>query len=196
MRKLHRLGQLHQHDTGIMAPYRAGTAGALFACGLVLATLVLKHAPARAETRAECIESSWVNDIAQFVTVETRSEVPEVCVRFAGQEQLNALVPFATSGKPTGESVAAVYDPATREVLLAHDLDTGTPLARSYLVHELVHAQQFRQHAHERAPCLGALESEAYNIQALYLHTSDSNREEAFLLQILGMFQSACGYSE
>jgi hypothetical protein len=109
---------------------------------------------------------------------------------------LDALVPSATAGRAHGETVAALYVPATREILLAHDLDPATPLARSYLVHELVHAQQLEQHAHERASCAGALEGEAYNLQALYLHTQASqHREDAFLLQVLGMFQSACGYS-
>jgi hypothetical protein len=117
------------------------------AWAIVLASLLLGCAPARAETLAGCIESSWIDEVAHFVAVDTRSDVPEVCVRFAGQEQLNALVPSAMAGRSHGETVAAVYVPATREILLAHDLDPATPLARSYLVHELVHAQQFEQHA-------------------------------------------------
>jgi hypothetical protein len=93
-----------------------------------------------------------------------------------------------------GETVAAVYVPAKQEILLANDLDLGTPLARSYLVHELVHAQQFTSRAHEQVQCPGALEANAYGAQAHHLSTSGL-REEAFLLQISGMFQSACGYS-
>ena len=109
---------------------------------------------------------------------------------------MNALVPSAIAGKVHGETVAAVYVPATRKILLADDFDPAAPLARSYLVHELVHAQQFRRHAHERASCVGALEGEAYNLQALYLHTHTSQlREDTLLLQVLGMFQSTCRYS-
>jgi hypothetical protein len=173
-----------------MEKLRRLRAGTLMACGVVLAPLLLGHPPTRAENPAGCIESSWINEVAHFVAVETRSNVPEVCVRFARQEKLDALVPSATA------TVAAVYVPTTREILLAHDLDLATPLARSYLVHELVHAQQLARHAHERASCAGALEGEAYNLQALYLHTQTSqHREDALLLQVLGMFQSACGYS-
>jgi hypothetical protein len=174
MEKFGRLRQPHQRDTSMLA-------GTLMACGVVLAPLLLGHPPARAENPAGCIKSSWINEVAHFVAVETRSNVPEVCVRFARQEKLDALVPSATA------TVAAVYVPTTREILLAHDLDLATPLARSYLVHELVHAQQL-EHAHERASCTGALEDEAYNLQALYLHTQTSqHREDAVLLQVLGM---------
>ena len=67
------------------------------ACGVVLAPLLLGHPPARAENPAGCIESSWINEVAHFVAVETRSNVPEVCVRFARQEKLDALVPSATA---------------------------------------------------------------------------------------------------
>jgi hypothetical protein len=117
-------------------------------------------------------------------------------VRFAMPEQLNAHVPSEIGEQAHGGTVLAVYVPATREILLADDLDPARPLARSYLVHEPVHAQQFGRHARERASCLGALECEAYNLQALYLHTHTSQlREDTLLLQVLGMFQSACGYS-
>jgi hypothetical protein len=197
MRKPHRNVRQHQQHTRLEAPCDAFIRGTLMACSLVLASLVLAHAPAHAETPAGCVEDSWVDEVAHFVAVETRYDVPEVCVRFAGQEQLDALVPSATSGTASSETVAAVYVPATREILLAHELDPATPLARSYLAHELVHAQQFMRHAHEHALCLGVLEGEAYNMQALYLHSSDSkSREDAVLLQVIGMFQSACGYSE
>jgi hypothetical protein len=61
-------------------------------------------------------------------------------VRAAKPKQLNVLVMPAALGKPQRKTVAAVYVLATREILLADDLDPGAPLARSYLVHELVHA--------------------------------------------------------
>jgi hypothetical protein len=187
--------QPHWHDPCRKVPRSVAFADALMAC-VVLLSPVLSAAPARAETPEGCLDSRWIKEVAHFVAEETRSPVPEICVRFAMQEQLNGLVPSAMAGKAHGETVAAVYVPATREILLADDLDPAAPLARSYLVHELVHAQQFRRHAHERASCVGALEGEAYNLQALYLHThSSQHREDAFLLQVLGMFQSTCGSS-
>jgi hypothetical protein len=57
-----------------------------------------------------------------------------------------------------------------------------------------VHAQQFTSRAHEHVQCPGVLEADAYGTQALYL-IAFGLREEALLLQILGMFQSACAYS-
>jgi hypothetical protein len=188
--------RLQQRQNSCRKPRRSVVfTDTLMAC-VALLSPVLICAPARAETPQGCLDSKWIKEVAHFVAEETRSQIPEVCVRFATQEQLNGLAPSAMTGKARGEIVAAVYVPATREVLLAHDLDPAAPLARSYLVHELVHAQQFGRHAHERASCVGALEGEAYNLQALYLYTHTSQlREDAFLLQVLGMFQSTCGYS-
>jgi hypothetical protein len=119
---------------------------------------------------------------------------PAACVRLASKQRLEGLVFPITIGGSHGEAVAAAYVPATQEILMADDLDPGTPLARSYLVHELVHAQQFTSRAHEHVRCPGVLEADAYGTQARYLSTRGL-REEAFLLRILEMFQSACGYS-
>jgi hypothetical protein len=152
-------------------------------------------APARADGSDECLESEWINEARAFVMEETGIPTPEVCVRLAPKERLDGLVFPMTLGPSHHEAVAAVYVPATREIMLADDLDPGTPLARSYLVHELVHAQQFATRAHEHVSCPGALEADAYGGQALYLRTWGL-REEAFLLQVLGMFQAACGSSE
>ena len=77
---------------------------------------------------------------------------------------------------------------------LAHRI-VWTSHLRRQRTYGLVHAQQFTSRAHEHVQCPGALEADAYGTQALYLSTWGL-REEAFLLQILGMFQSACGYSD
>lgn len=163
--------------------------------GLALALATIGPAPARADGSDGCLEGGWIAEARAFVAEETGIPAPEACVRLARTEHLNEIVFPAVRDETHGETVAAVYVPATREILLADDLDPGTPLARSYLVHELVHAQQFTSRAHEHVQCPGALEADAYGTQALYLSTSGL-REEAFLLQILGMFQSACGYSD
>lgn len=183
-----------RHQGFRKAPRRSAFVGALTACRILLVLLLLVSTPARAETPQGCLNGEWIKEVTQFVVEETRSQVPEICVRFAGMEQLNALVLSAVAGRSHGETVAALYVPSTREILLAHDLDPATVLARSYLAHELVHAQQFGRGTHERASCSGALEGEAYNLQALYLRTYTSNHDdEAFLFQLLGMLQSACG---
>jgi hypothetical protein len=141
-----------------------------------------------------CLDGAAVTDVRNFVAAETGHSVPDVCIRFAPQERLTVLAGSALRGQSPGEDAAAVYVPASGEILLANDLDLGAPLARSYLVHELVHAQQFAARAQERASCPGLLEADAYGMQALYLRTNGL-REEAILLQVLGMFQSACGYA-
>jgi hypothetical protein len=164
------------------------------ACGFALALAAIGPVPARADGSNGCLEEAWIAETRAFVAEETGIPVPETCVRLARKEHLNGLVFPAALDETHGEAVAAVYVPATREILLADDLDPGTPLARSYLVHELVHAQQFTSRAHEHVQCPGVLEADAYGAQALYLRTRDL-RDEAFLLQILGMFQSASGYS-
>ncbi len=167
---------------------------AMVACVLALPWAAIDPAPARANGSGGCLEGDLITEARAFVAEETGNTAPEVCLRMAGKERLDGLVFPAAHDETHSEAVAAVYLPATREILLADDLDPGTPLARSYLVHELVHAQQFASRAHERASCPGTLEADAYDTQARYLRTKGL-REEAFLLQILGMFQSACGYS-
>jgi hypothetical protein len=165
------------------------------ACVLAVSLLAaMGPAPARADGSGSCLEADWLAEARAFVTNETGIPAPEACVRLASKERLDGLVFPVGIGESHGETVAAVYVPATREILLADDLNPGTLLTRSYLVHELVHAQQFTSGVHEHVRCPGALEADAYGTQALYLSTRGL-REEAFLLQILGMFQSACGYS-
>jgi hypothetical protein len=169
-------------------------ASARFLSCLLICLAALTAGPASAETSARCLTDAWVIEARQFVAEQAGSPVPEVCVRFAGSEQLAALVPSAAAGRAHDEAIAAVFVPAKGEILLADDLDPSTALARSYLVHELVHAQQFATDKHRRISCLGSLEGEAYAMQAVYLRTAGFV-EDAFLLQVLGVFQSACGYN-
>ena len=167
---------------------------ALVACGLAAPLAAIGPVPARAAGSDGCLEGDWIAEARAFVAEETGIPAPEACVRMASKARLDGLVFAVGIGESHGETVAAVYVPATREILLADDLDPGTPIARSYLVHELVHAQQFTSRVHEHVRCPGVLEADAYGTQALYLSTWGL-REEAFLLQILGMLQSACGSS-
>jgi hypothetical protein len=149
---------------------------------------------ALAETADGCLTGDWIAEAERFVAEETGTAVPDVCVRFANIDRLTSLALSAAPGRAHDDAVAAVYVPGTREILLAQDLDPSAPLTRSYLVHELVHAQQFAAGKHLRVSCRGSLEGDAYNAQALYLSTRD-HPEDAFLLQVLGMMQSACDYT-
>ena len=153
----------------------------IWLCGVGSATAV---------PNPNCLAGEWIDDVIAFVVEETGSSVPMVCLSRATSDVLQSLV--ATEGNH--DILAAVFVPARREILLADDLDLGAPLGRSYLVHELVHAQQFAGGSNERARCPGALESDAYGVQALYLRRHNLTTD-AFLLQVLGMLQSACGRS-
>ena len=195
MRKARSL-QAHDNTAGsVWDTLRLARMIALVACGLANPLAAIGPAAARVAGSGECLEGEWIAEARAFVAHETGIPAPETCVRLARKEHLDELVFPVALGQSHGEAVAAVYVPATGEILLADDLDPDTPLARSYLVHELVHAQQFASRAHERASCPGALEADAYGLQALYLRTRGL-REEALLLQVLGLFQGACGSSE
>jgi hypothetical protein len=163
-------------------------------CILPICFATLAAVPASADASDSCLADAWIAQATRFVTEQTGSPVPEVCIRFANPEQLAGLVASAAAGRAHGDAVAAVFIPATREILIAHDLDPITPLARSYLVHELVHAQQFATAKHRRISCLGSLEGDAYDTQAHYLRIAGLE-QDAFLLQLLGMLQSACEYT-
>jgi hypothetical protein len=167
---------------------RAATRSCLPVC-----LTILSYSAVRAETPEGCLTGNWIAQAKRFVAGETGAPVPEVCIRFASTDRMTALALSAAPGRAHDESVAAVYVPGTREILLADDLDPVEPLTHSYLVHELVHAQQFAARKHLRVSCPGSLEGDAYNAQALYLSTRGA-RQDAFLLQVLGMLQSACEY--
>ena len=177
---------------------RSGTAGALFACGLVLVSLVLeRHAPPVCRDPAECIREQLGEMTSPNSLGETRRRGLQRSVRFAGQEQLNALATPQHLGSPLASRLCRLV-PATREVLCSRTISIPVRLWRAATsVHELVHPQQFGQHAHERAPCLAeeCSEGEAYRtLPALYL---DPRRRPTarrpFLLRDLGMFGARAG---
>lgn len=119
-------------------------------------------------------------------------EVPRV--EFASTAQLQAH--FAAGGaNAAGQQVAALYEPARNVILLDTTLDLSTPLGRSYLLHELVHALQFAAGRQAEVRCVGLLESEAYSTQARYLKDHDLP-QAASLHSILGLMQAGCGWPE
>jgi hypothetical protein len=87
---------------------------------------------------------------------------------------------------------AAAFLPGRAEIVLGDDLDPTDAVDRSYLVHELVHAQQYARGIPEKTKCMGLLEGEACAVQASYLRRH-APKQEAFLFQAMGMLQSARG---
>ena len=135
-----------------------------------------------------------VAELVAFVAEETGYPPLRNCprVRMTNGAALKAILGLKASAQ--GEEPLATYLAASAEILLSPDVVLSTPIGRSYLVHELVHAHQFDSGAPARAPCLGWLEGEAYRVQASYLKIHDLN-QDAFAFELLGLLQSACAQS-
>lgn len=89
-------------------------------------------------------------------------------------------------------SQAGAYLPATGRIELAPDLDLTSPLGQSYLLHELVHAAQYRHGIDRRVACVGVLEAEAYAVQAAFLLRAGLSRD-ASSMQIVAAQIGHCG---
>lgn len=89
-------------------------------------------------------------------------------------------------------SQAGAYVPATGRIELAPDLDLAAPLGQSFLLHELVHAAQYRHGMDRRAACVGQLEAEAYAVQAAFLMQMGRPRDAA-MIQIVSAQIGHCG---
>lgn len=99
-------------------------------------------------------------------------------------------IAMATLGAPGAQrSQAGAYYPAIGRIELAPDLDLGTVIGQSFLLHELVHAAKHR--SGREGHCLAALESEAYRLQADYLMTHGEPREAA-ITRLLGGMITGC----
>ncbi len=88
-------------------------------------------------------------------------------------------------------SQAGAYDPMTGQINLAPDLDLSTVYGQSFLLHELVHAAQYRAGRDRAVPCPAALEAEAYGEQADFLMEAGLSRE-AVLTRALGAQLGGC----
>jgi hypothetical protein len=131
------------------------------ALGLFLS--VLSAAPGQA---ASC---AGLADLLLFVADQTGYPVPPDCPVV---ERVQAL-----QGDARLRSQVGAYVPATGRILLDPGLDTDQPLGRSYLLHELVHAAQFRAGAQLQARCEAELEAEAYRVQTAWLRGQGEFRE-------------------
>jgi hypothetical protein len=87
-------------------------------------------------------------------------------------------------------SQAGAFDPVTGRIELAADLDLATPWGQGFLLHELAHAAQARGGRIGRT-CEGALEAEAYALQADFLREAGAARE-ARIVTALGAILGQC----
>ncbi len=106
-----------------------------------------------------------------------------------------AACPEITFALPVAGAVqrsqAGAYDPMTGRIDLAPDLDLRTAYGQSFLLHELVHAAQYRAGRDRAVPCPAALEAEAYREQADFLLEAGLPRE-AVLTRALGAQLGGC----
>jgi hypothetical protein len=98
-------------------------------------------------------------------------------------------LPQMPSGAP--RSQAGAYDPSSGTIALAPDLDLLDPIGRSFLLHELVHAAQFRVGRQHEVACRAMLEAEAYQLQAEFLRAAGSARE-ALMTSLVGQQLGRC----
>lgn len=170
------------------------TAAALLIAALGLPLAVIQPEPASGGTYDGETDCAPLAEFVAFVAEETGYPPLRNCphVRVTNGAVLKAVLALKASAH--GAEPLAAYLPGSAEILLSHDVDLATPLGRSYLVHELVHAHQFDSAAPARAPCVGWLEGEAYRVQASYLRRQDL-ATDAFAFELLGLLQSACAQS-
>lgn len=88
-------------------------------------------------------------------------------------------------------SQAGAFDPMTGRIDLAPDLDLTSAYGQSFLLHELVHAAQYRAGRDRSVPCPAALEAEAYGEQADFLMEAGLSRESV-LARALGAQLGGC----
>jgi hypothetical protein len=143
---------------------RARAAGRVGAIAVLLGSLAYR--PAAGDAGSPDADALVV--AASFVAQATNAPVPAVDLRRVDGASLSSIF-AAGGGKASTEEVLALYLPRANRVLLNEHLDLGDPYDLSYLVHELVHAQQFATQRAVRAACPGKLEFEAYGIQARFL---------------------------
>jgi hypothetical protein len=146
-------------------------------------TLALCLCPAAPVVADPC---AGVRDLLSFIAAESDYALMTDCPKV---ERSDALDNSAALRSQVG-----AYVPATGQILLASDLDTDSLVGRSYLLHELVHAAQYRAGRHLLVACEAELEAEAYHLQTTWLRRQGEFREAMLLdwaAQSLGRCEGA-----
>lgn len=144
-------------------------------------SLVLCLALAAPASAAPC---DGMADLLAFVAEETGYPIPLICPAISRSPDLAAA--------PALRSQVGAFVPETGAILLAPDLDTDSLLGRSYPLHELVHAAQYRAGRQAEVACEAELEAEAYRVQTTWLRRQGEFRE-AMLLDWAAEALGRCG---
>lgn len=113
------------------------------------------------------------DDLLTFIAEETGYAIPGDCPPIDRS--------YVLQSAPGLRSQVGAFVPSTGRILLAPDLDTDTIAGRSYLLHELVHAAQYRAGQQFLVRCEGHLEREAYRVQTAWLRQKGEFREAMLL---------------
>ena len=158
--------------------------------GSILALAVVLAWPPN-EASAGSTPCENVRDLLEFAA--NISDLPALgrcpIIQAADYQTLLSSVSFSASS--TQHQPSAVYLPTDNVILVGPGVDLSSPLGRSYLVHELLHALQFQAGDPDREPCLGVLEAEAYHAQSAYLK-GEGLDEEALLFRSYGLVMASC----
>ena len=158
---------------------------------LVFSLATRQSAAENANTHTSFTSCTALSRLIAFVSIETSYPPITNCptVRVTSNEKLSMLVSHKIVEH--GEVPLAVYLPASSKIWISIDIDLTTLLGQSYLLHEIVHAHQFQHGVADKAPCIGWLEREAYQLQANFLKQNGAG-SEALKFDILGFLHSAC----
>lgn len=159
-----------------------------------LLPMALAAGPAMADTKdhslSGCSEDASSLHLA-VAFLEDMDMAPAVipCPRRVQDLRLARLYFDGVADGSAKETVAALYIPATGEILVDGTMNFQDPLDLSFFVHELVHTRQMEDTG--TTACVGALEFEAYAIQAAFLRDRGFPRE-ALLFDLIGQLQVGC----
>ncbi|MBK1668127.1 hypothetical protein CKO28_08770 [Rhodovibrio sodomensis] len=118
----------------------------------------------------------WISSVSELPLPENLPEITRV-----EPAQMASLANGPGAADPTEDrGYLALYHAESRTVLLRSDWDMGDLRDRSILVHELVHHLQAE--AGRDYVCRGAMEREAYEIQAAWLEERGAD-----LLEVMNM---------
>jgi len=118
----------------------------------------------------------WISSVSGLSLPE---DVPEI-TRVAPEHMASLAHGAGAAGPETESGYLALYHADSQTVLLRRDWDMRDLRDRSILVHELVHHLQ--ANAGRAYVCKGAMEREAYEIQAAWLEARGAD-----LLEVMNM---------
>ena len=133
-----------------------------------------------------------LKELIAFVSAETDYAELAVCPRIVSVDSRLLLSSLRFSDPENQNEALAVYLPTENTIRVSTEVDLNSPMGRSFLVHELVHALQFQSGAASSTPCLGALEEEAYRLQADFLERAGLP-QASLTYRLHALVMASCG---